>query len=232
MRAPSKSRLDEAVQKIVAEVQISSDEFDLLSARFDIQATIQLLGELDREIAYRGAIKGRPPIRGKRQGNIEEFGAILKQIKGLQKAFRKASGPALFLMFSGEDDVTSEKIPTTEIQQLVERRRQQIMRTLNYLRARCDFLLAERPGEHGSADYRQRRVAQETWRLLRRFGKEPAGGTAGTLFGDVASLLWEAVTGEADRDLQWACKAALRQADEGALRDDGPIIGRGQILLS
>ena len=79
---------------------------------------------------------------------------------------------------------------------------------LAYWRGRCDHLLAMR-GEHGSEDFRRRRVAVEAWRLLKLYNNEPASGTADSLYEKVASLLWEAATGERHRDLQRACKDAL-----------------------
>ena len=171
------------------------------------------------------------PIRGKRQENIDDFKVLLKQIKGLQKALKKAGEPALFLLLSGESNIRSDKVPPSELQQRVERRRRQVVGTLAYMHARCNWLIAQRPGEEGHADFRQRRVAHEAWRLLRRHGKIPAGGTWESFYGNLASLLYEAMTGDGDKNLQWACKAALRLADEGDLRDDGPIVGRGQISV-
>jgi hypothetical protein len=229
VRAPNKSRLDKVVREIVEKIQSNPDGWD--AAEADVRTTIRLLRTLDQEIAYRGALKGRMPVRGKRQENVEEFTALLKEIKGLRKALQKMSGPALFLLFSGEKDVTSDKVSSVEVQQRFKRRLQQVTATLAYMQARCDFLLAKRPGEHGSADYRQRRVVDAAWWLLKRHGKEPAGGTMDSLYGQIASLLYEAMTGTGDKDLQWACKAALRLADEGGLSNDAPIIGRGQIPL-
>jgi hypothetical protein len=97
---------------------------------------------------------------------------------------------------------------------------------------RCHFLLEEQPGEHGSADYRKRHVAHEAWRLLKRNGLEPAGGAQGSLYGNVTTMLWEATTGEVEKDLRAARKAALRAAQAGELRTDGPVMGRGQFPLS
>jgi hypothetical protein len=230
VRAPNKSRLDEVVQEIVAEIQSDPDRRDD-ATELDVRTTIRLLRARDQEVAYRGTSKERMPTRGKRQENVEDFTTLLKEIKRLRKALQKMSAPALILLFSGEDDVSTDEIPSAEVQQKVERRLRQITATLSYMQARCDSLLAARPGEHGHAEYRQRRVAHEAWRLLRRHGKKPAGGTLDSLYGRIASLLYEAMTGTADLDLQWACKAALRLADEGGL-SDGPVIGRGRISLS
>jgi hypothetical protein len=230
VRAPNKSRLDDVVQEIVDTLERDPD--GRFSTELSVRATISILCELDREVAYRSALKERVPIAGKRQENVEDFESLLKHIEGLQKAFSKASGPALIHLFSGDDVIGPDQIPSVEVQQKVEIRLRRVIGVLAYMRARCDFLLDERPGVHGGADFRQRRVAHEAWRLLKIHGKEPAGGTMDSLFGQIASLLYEAMTGDADKDLQWACKAALRLADEGELRVDGPTIGRGLVPMS
>jgi hypothetical protein len=220
VRAPSnKAHLDEIVRALVESLQDDPSGRD--SSEVDVRSTIQCLRALDQEITYRGASKERMAIRGKRQENLEEFAELLKQISGLQKAFKKASAAALFQLFSGEDAkaITSDEVPSVEVQQKALSRARGVTKLLNYLHARCEFLLKKRPGEHGSADYRQRRVAHESWRLMRRHGKVPAGGTMDSLYGHITSLLWEAVTGEKDKDLEWACKATLRLASDGGLSD-------------
>jgi hypothetical protein len=220
VRAPSnKTRLDEIVHTLVESLQDNPGGRD--SSEVDVRSTIQCLRALDQEITYRGASKERMAIRGKRQENREDFAELRKQVEGLQNAFKKISAAALFLLFSGEDAkaITSDEVPSVEARQKALSRVQGVRKLLDYLHTRCDFLLAERPGEHASADYRQRRVAHESWRLMRRHGKEPAGGTMDSLYGQITSLLWEAVTGEKDKDLQWACKATLRLAHEGGLSD-------------
>jgi hypothetical protein len=230
MRALNKSRLDEVVREIVEALESNPDDRD--ATEVSVRAAIRFVRELDQPIAYRGGSKERVPITGKRQENVDDFKVLLKQLKGLRKALSNMSSPALFHLFSGDDVVEPHQIPSTEVQERVVSRLQRVTGTLAYMQARCDFLLDERPGEHGGAEFRQRRVAHEAWRLLKGHGKIPAGGTMDSLYGQIASLLYEAITGESDKDLQWACKAALRLSDEGGLRDDGPIIGRGQIPLS
>lgn len=232
MRAPNKSRSDAIVREIISGLYDQAmEEFILMGVTLDIRATIAVLRELDREISCGGRAKSRTAIRGKRQENVENFTAILKELKALQRALAKTSGPALVLLFSGEDDVRTEKVPGLSVQRRIERRLRQITGTLSYLRARCDFLLAEHPGEHGSADYRQRRVAQETYLLLRRHKKEPASGIATSLYGRTASLLYEAMTGDYGRNLERACRAALNLAKDGRLADDGIPGGSGTIPL-
>jgi hypothetical protein len=229
VRAPNKSRLDEVVREIVEELESDPDGRD--ATEVSVRAAIRFLRELDRQVAYRGASKERMPIAGKRQENVDDFKALLKQIKGLQKALSKTSSPALIHLFSGDDVVGPDQIPSVEVQKKVEHRLRQVTGTLAYMHARCDFLLAERPGVHGNAEYRQRRVAHEAWRLLRQHGKDPASGVATSLYGRIASLLYEAMNGEYGKDLERACKAALILANDGGLSDDGMPIASGTIPL-
>ena len=170
--------------------------------------------------------------RGRRQENVEDFTAIRKQVDGLQKALKKASGPALAFLFSSEGSYDDHDVPPVAEQTRTLDRLQQFVTMLAIVRKRCESLLQHRPGEHASADFRQRRAAEAAWHLLRVGGKEPAGGTLDSCYGNIASLLYEAMTGEPDRDLQWACKAALRKAAEGSLRiSSGATRSRGRIPL-
>jgi hypothetical protein len=232
MRAPDTPRpLDEVLREIIEKIQGAPDgKWSALGAMADVHGTVRRLRELDREVFYRGALKRRTPFRGKRQENVEDFKAVKKQVEGLQKALKKISSQARFLIFSGaEDDVHSDDVPSNEIMQPFLHRVRQVTATLAYMRDRCDFLLDECPGQHGDTDFRQRRVAVEGWRLLQRHNIEPTGGTLDSLYGSVASLLWEAITGKEEEDLQWVCKATLRAAEKGSLHDGGPVIGRGRI---
>jgi hypothetical protein len=161
MRAPSKSHLDEVIEEIVEKIQGAPDgKWSALGAMADVHATVRLLRERDREAFYRGALKQQTPFRGKRQENVEDFKAVKKQVEGLQKALKKISSQARFLIFSGaDDDIHSDDVPSNEIMRPFLHKVQQVTATLEYMRDRCDFLLDERPGQHGNAGFRQRRVA-------------------------------------------------------------------------
>ena len=115
----------------------------------------------DQEIAYGYGSKGPMPTRGIKRQNDDDFDALSKCIVDLQKALKKTSGPALYLLFSGEDDVHSNAIPLIEKQQKFERRTRAFVSTLKYLRARCNYLLAEgfrraRRAISGNAAWRMR----------------------------------------------------------------------------
>lgn len=223
MRAPA--TFDSIVASIVDDLYVRSaddsppaDDWNLRSAEVDVRATIQYLKGLDHPISYRGETKS-VPFRGWRKDNAEDFRALRNQITRLEKTVATMTSPALFAVFSGETDLQRDRIPSNQIQRSVIKRLQFFKSELAWLRQHCDFLLVTRLGEHGKAEYRQHRVAHEAWRMLRRFGKVPADGSADSLYGRITSKLWEALTGEAGKDLQWACKTTLQLADESELRD-------------
>ena len=113
----------------------------------------------------------------------------------------------------------SEQVPSLLEQQNARERLEKIVATLNYLQARCDHLLNQQPGEHPNADFTQRLVAEEAWRLMKYHNLKPASGVASSDYGLIANLLFEAVTGERDKDLQRACKSALVRAKKGELNE-------------
>jgi hypothetical protein len=240
MRAPRSDvrSQNEIIREIVAKLAPQDkrskpwSEGDLISAAItvDVGGTIKYLVIADQEVRYRGLTKAKIPFRGKQKDNEKDFEVIREQVRALRESLRNSSSPALTLLFSAEVDISGDRIQSVEEQTKGLHSLHEVIMTLAKMEARCDFLIRRQPGEHGNAGYRQRRVADETWRLLRRHGKDAGGGTPGTVLGDIASLLWEAMTGEADRDLQRACKAALQAASTGELRNDGQTIGRGKIF--
>ena len=143
MRAPNKSGLDKVVRRIVKELGSDPDGRDTSEAY--VRTTIRLSPHATAGNClplWFERTDANPRI--KRQ-NDDDFDALLKSIVDLQKALKKTSGPALFLLFSGEDDVHSNAIPLTEKQQKFERRTRAFVSMLRYLRARCNYLLAAGP---------------------------------------------------------------------------------------
>jgi hypothetical protein len=228
MRAPQKSDQDEIVRKLVKKLNEEEQDQDLSSEVY-VRSAIKTLQALDQKVAYRGLGKEHMPVRGKWRDNIDQFKAVSAQIAKLREALKNVSAPALFLLFSGEQDVSSDEgVMSFAVQRRAKDRLQQTIGMLKGLQARCDYLM-ELPGEHGSVDFRQRRVAAEARRLLKRHEKKPASGIATSLYGQVTSLLWEAVTGEQGKDLERACKTIIMLADEGMITEAGEAIGRGQL---
>lgn len=217
MRETIKRTSDEIIQLIAG--QIGKDDAGVQVA---VRSVVNFLHALDEA----------PPLRGRRTDNIEDFKALDDQIFRLQRTLAELLSPSsLFLLFSDEDDVIPNDLPSAETGKRSLIALQQFTVKLASLRKRCKHLLQVPPGEHGSADVKGRLVAIEAWRLMTMYGKNPRGGTAESLYGKVASLLWEAMTGEPDKDLQWTCKAVLKDAKDGnlSLSQRGPTLARRQL---
>ena len=80
---------------------------------------------------------------------------------------------------------------------------------MNILQARCDELMASPPDHHKSLDYNEQLASEEAWDFMRRHFKRPVTDAAQSPFRVIASLFYEARTGEAGVDLESACKATL-----------------------
>ena len=229
MRAPQKSNQDEIVRKLVK--KLNEEERD---QTFPPKSTCDQRSRNYRRSIKRLLIAALPKntclsVAGGKE-NIEQLTAVRAQIENLRGALKNTSAPALFLLFSGDQDVSNDEgVMSFAVQQRARNHLQQTIGMLKGLQERCDYLLTARPGEHGSVDFRQRRVAAEAWRLLKRHEKQPKSGIATSLYGEITSLLWEAVTGEQGKDLERACKTILMLADEGAIPEAGETIRRGRI---
>jgi hypothetical protein len=140
----------------------------------------------------------------------------LKKAQDLRKALAETPSEVL-LLIAGADP--SDQMPRARHQPILVGRLKRIVGMLGYLQRRCEELHAQKVGGHRGADFSQRLIADEVWRLMRYHNLTPASGISDSTFGKVAALLFEAVTGEADKDLQRACKVALTRAKAGELRD-------------
>jgi hypothetical protein len=95
------------------------------------------------------------------------------------------------------------------------KRHEALTSMLEELRARCHRILELQPGVHGGAGYRQMRVARFSRALMKRCGLPLVYTNPNSAYRMVASLLYEAVTGEGDKDLERACKVVARRPSVG-----------------
>jgi hypothetical protein len=200
------SRLDEVVGEIVT-LLASKGDTDEFATEVVVRSTIQSLKILTSR---------NKPVWGFSSSNADALSTLQENIGDLRKTLSGMPGELLILLAV---ENLSEQVPSLPEQQDGRERLEKIIAVLNYLQARCDRLLDQQPGQHGSADFSQRLVADEAWRLMKYSGLGPASGVADSDFGKTASLLFEAVTGEQDKDLQRACKFALERAKKGELND-------------
>jgi hypothetical protein len=233
MRTPERETREdkEIVRDIVAELnprqsrpkQYSDEDLADAGATADVFQIVALLRALGS--SKHGALQGR------QQGNLKTFRAVQYQIVGLRAALGDATAPALVMLFLQDIEVKSGKIPSPEERQKILERVQVFTSWLAYLQSRCDFLITEKPGDHGHVNQLQRATAIEAYHLLRRHDVFPAGGGDESVIGRVASLLWEGITGRYDKSLRRTCKAVLAEAKkQGRLLDvNARVVGRGRI---
>jgi hypothetical protein len=217
--ARQSSRLDEVVQEIVTLLGSKGDTDDF-GTEVVVRSTIQSLKILTSR---------DKPIWGFKRSNVAALSALLKNIGDIRKTLSGMPGELLALLAV---ENLSEQVPSLLEQQNARERLEKIIAPLNYLQARGALLLDRQPGQHGSADFSQRLVADEAWRLMKYHNVKPTSGAASSEYGKIASLLFEAVTGQDKdyKDLQRACKSALERAKKGELNEwRGQVIFKGRM---
>jgi hypothetical protein len=204
--APAKSRRDEIVGELVNLLVPDGDGSDRFSSEFVVFSTIQFIQQSN----------SKKPLWGFSEANRKSLSALSKNIRDLRKTLAEAPGEVLFMLASADQ---SDQSPPALKQQIVLDRLKRIVAVLGYLQSRCEELQTQKVGGHRSADFSQRMVAEEAWRLMKYHNLTPASGILGSTLGEVATLLFEALTGEDNKDLQRACKAALERAKDGKLTE-------------
>jgi hypothetical protein len=215
------SRSDEIVTEIVNLLASKQDEPDKFATEFSVRSTIQFLR----------APEMKKPLWGFNKSNDDALSALQENIGDLQKTFKGLPSKVLSLL-AIERLPEQGQIPSPLEAQNALDRLKKIVAMLNYLQARCDQLLEQKPGEHGNTDFSQRLVAEEAWRLMKNHKLKPASGIVGSDYGEIASLLFEAATGEYDKNLQRACKSVLERVKKGEFREwKGPTIFKGRLPI-
>ena len=84
------------------------------------------------------------------------------------------------------------------------------------LRSRCEGIIAAEIGESGSTGQLQRKAAIAARGLCRMAGKPLEWSSLTSAYRRTASLLFEAMTGEYDRELERACEWVVAKAGTDA----------------
>ena len=150
------------------------------------------------------------PIWGNRTENVDAIGDVQTDLERLLESIRKLPDRARFLLFAPEGTGAIDDVPSAEVQREAMRRARQTTALHAWLRTRCEQILAKPPGVHGAAKHLDHYVAEEAADLLRFHGKTPASGATTSLYGQVATLLFEMTTGEPGKDLEHACRGILK----------------------
>ena len=86
---------------------------------------------------------------------------------------------------------------------------------LNELRRRCDRIIQSQPGKHRNAGYQQEKAAEYSRELMEKCGLPLIHTNPYGPYRAVASLLYELMTGDADKDLERACEVVARRSAIG-----------------
>lgn len=219
--------LDEIVQEIVSALErAEQEEFDAIGNE------LTLLGfrhkdhiEMDARATIRfiSALTEFGATRGNRKKNLEPIRKVRSRIESLQEALREMPKHARYFLFSFEEKEQDCRTAfAEERQQKAVARVRDMVRLLNGLHARCDELIVNPPVHCKSLDHNEQLASEEAWDFMRRHFKRPVNDTPQSPFRVIASLFYEAKTGEVDVDLERACKATF---DRKNLRQNNAIIG-------
>jgi hypothetical protein len=94
--------------------------------------------------------------------------------------------------------------------QVVIERMELLRGLLDDMRQHCGFILNGKVGAHGSSGHEQERAANTALVLIRLFDVEPAPTSEKSTFRTIARLLYEAMTGQPDVDIERACRKAVK----------------------
>jgi hypothetical protein len=168
-----------------------------------------------------------PPFTGKQRENVEYANEVRGQIDNLVRTLESPPSGFFSSALFGErfwalleQDQESGRTaiefnPQTQSYIAQEPMRLKLFfEELNRIRSRCDKIIALKLGQHGNVAYRKEHAAIASCEILEtvasntgtalRLNDSPTGSLC-----LIASLLFEAATGEYDADMRRQCKAVL-----------------------
>ena len=188
MRAPAPPAVRRPVDDIVADIVAELGR--------EAEAAVQ---------AYIGAgpiIEKLGPAAGNRRANAKLARELLKWIAHGESLFDRFGGAGLVMLFAPPGP-----IDTPDNLELATRQAQGWRDMwIDTLRARCEWIIRAGIGEHGHVDHMQRTAAIAAADLCRKASKPLHWASPVSSFRIVASLMFEAMTGQPNAELQRACE--------------------------
>jgi hypothetical protein len=164
------------------------------------------------------------PLAGYRKANEKSARSVLKWVDDGQKLFAelpKKKGTLLDMLFGGHSqrvDLQASAKPAKRLDRLevvgtrTEAGYEILTGLLDMLRLRCEWIIEERIGRHGSAGHLQEVAAITARALCEKYDKPLASSSPTTVYRSITRLIYEAMTGEYDRDTRRACELIARQS--------------------
>jgi len=143
------------------------------------------------------------PVWGNKTENIEYTNTLRNRVEKLLATLRKPSAKTAYLMFFAPEEGESRDAMMQEAQT----QQAELTTTLERLRARCDKIIATKPGIHRRLGYRERYVATEARLLWEQHGKHP---TLTEKFIGFAEQLFLATWRRGARNMKHACREMLK----------------------
>jgi hypothetical protein len=165
-------------------------------------------------------LKSFGPLVGNRKANAKFARVILKWINDGEKLLAEfphdpKEGSAMLELLFGPKQTMPVNSPE-RLEALIRQagdNYEEFSARLQSLRQRCEWIIRERVGEHGSAGYLQERAAIAARYLCEKAGKPLAWSSPTSAFRKVASFFYEVMTGQADCEMERACELIAARAD-------------------
>jgi len=200
VKAPTRS-YEELVASIADVLRPWRDGIDEQQALAEIRVSIRDMLQHEPDVIWPPELGPEIGYRGDNKRHAEN---ILDAINRLNDLLSKRWTQ---FVWSLTWTLTAERSAAKE-EKIVELRER-----LQRLSEDCGKIIQNPPGVDPRMGYRQITVANVAfWLMIDVSSKRPAAGHSESAYCLAASLLFEAVTGEADRDLQRACKRRLTGA--------------------
>ena len=199
MRAPAEIQI-RTTEEIVADIAVE------LGADPATRANIRSMVKVVRDL------KDLSPMVGNQRRNAQYARKVLKRINELEKLFEDPpDGAVLEMLFASRQSLQSLPAnPSVErLEAVAWEARAWRQDWLISLRSRCEWIIADRIGDSGNVGNKQRKAAIAARGLCKMAGKPLAWSSPTSAYRKVASLLYEAMTGEVDQ-LERACEWAVQ----------------------
>jgi hypothetical protein len=206
MRAPDKAP-PRSVDKIAQDI----------ITKLDAGRTIAIERMVRRLIDNLRQIKDKPPEFGNQRENLEYLRELRKDIDRLMKTLRRFPNENVFMtLFAPYLEIQAPDCRASSVVQAINAKMEDA--TTQYaegvlwfeaLRDRCDLIAKVRPGKHPHYGQQQFRAALAARVAMAKVGKKATSGTWQSRFRQVATLFYEATTGEPEMDIERACDEVL-----------------------
>jgi hypothetical protein len=172
-------------------------------------------GEAESEAYIRDFIQAVVPLKeysamiGNRQANEKYARRILKWIDDGDNLLAEVPESHLLPLLFGHKQNAPVNTPE-RLESLIRQAKTEFTGfadSLAMVRSRCEFIIQAKVGEHGNAGHVQDRAAIGAISLCEKFGQPLAWSSLTSAYRTVASCIYEAMTGEYDRDMERACES-------------------------